>query len=41
MFLGFPDAYFAILPPFCHAQHIDYQRVLQNDNGCITFKNFM
>jgi len=41
MFLGIFGAYFAILPPFCHAQRSDYQRVLQNDISCITFKNFM
>jgi len=32
---------FVILPPFCHAQPADYQRVLQSDISCITFKNFM
>jgi len=41
LFLSKNQAYFAILPPFCHAEPSDYQRVLQNDISCIAFKNFM
>jgi len=41
LFLSEIQPVFAILPPFCHAQPSDYQRVLQNGISCITFKNFM